>query len=110
MKNLKATKMKKEIVLQNSQTASEVKIQISSIKQSIVLASERTEKELPTSIDNTANDVVNEFKHLSIEQIQLAIKKGALGYAGETYGRLSTQTICIWIRTEHPEKPFVYKY
>lgn len=92
------------------QTISEVQIQTSSIKESIVLAAERTEKELPTSIDNTVNDIISEFKHLSIENIQLAIKKGALGYSGETYGRLSTQTICIWIRTEYPNKPFKYEY
>ncbi len=96
--------------LQNLTNSQDLKTQTFSIKKSIGLAAERTEKELPSSVDNTVADILSEFKHLSTEQIQTAIKKGALGYCGETYGRLSTQTICIWIRNEHPEKPFKYEY
>ena len=88
-----------------------MKTQTSNIEKSIGLAAERIEKELPSSISNTVADIISEFKYLSIEQIQLAIKKGALGHTGETYGRLSTQTLCMWIRKEFPEvKPFVYKF
>lgn len=85
-----------------------MKTQVFNIKKSIGLAAERTEKELPSSVDNTVADILSEFEHLSTEQIQSAIRKGALGYTGQTYGRLSTQTICIWIRAAAAVKP-VYK-
>jgi hypothetical protein len=50
-----------------------------------------------TSIDNTANDIFEEFKHSNISKIREAIRKGSLGYYGQSY-RMSTQEVCVWIR------------
>ena len=44
-------------------------------------------------------DIENQFKETSIDIIQSALKKGALGEYGQTY-KLTTQVICIWIREE----------
>lgn len=49
------------------------------------------------NIDETANDLVNEFSYVNLKQIREALRKGSLGYYGKTY-KLSTQEVCVWVR------------
>jgi hypothetical protein len=49
-------------------------------------------------IDGMVKDIAEEFKHLPISRVQKAIRNGSLGMYGKTFGHVSTQEICIWIR------------
>ena len=92
--------------LELSQNKSENQIRTSELSQSVALAFERTNT-LPKNIDGMVKDIIEEFGNLETNQIQLAIKKGSLGHYGKTFGDVSTQEICIWIRKAYP-KPFKY--
>lgn len=48
-------------------------------------------------INNTIQDIIAEFKYLTLKQIREALRNGSLGLYGNTF-RLSTQEVCIWIR------------
>ena len=49
------------------------------------------------NIDNTINDIYDEFKNLLIKDIRQAIRNGSMGIYGKTF-TLSTQEVCFWIR------------
>ena len=49
------------------------------------------------SIDETINDLLDEFKHVTIKDIRESLRGGGFGKYGRTY-KLSTQEISIWIR------------
>lgn len=66
------------------------------IKQSLVIVMERLKMDFD-SIDETINDLLDEFKHVTIKDIREALRGGGLGKYGRTY-KLSTQEISIWIR------------
>lgn len=51
------------------------------------------------SIDETINDLLDEFKHVTIKDIREALRNGSLAKYGVTY-KLNTQVLCFWIR-EH---------
>jgi hypothetical protein len=68
----------------------------------IAVAFERTSTE-PFNIDNMVKDVINEFGDVQKDDIIKAIRNGGLGMYGKTY-KLSTQEICIWIRSYLKEK------
>lgn len=61
------------------------------------MAFERTNTP-PRNADGMIRDINNEFKGIESETIQKAIKSGSLGKYGKTYGELSTQEVCFWIR------------
>lgn len=82
--------------LQNTQTDLEIQTRKSNIKNSLILALERTGNELKP-LDNMVEDIYNEFYFLKDEEIQKAIRNGSLGIYGKMY-RFSTQEVCIWIR------------
>lgn len=82
-----------------SQKQSGNQIRISNISQSIAVAFERTNTS-PRDVNGMVKDISEEFSYLDIDQIQLAIRKGSLGHFGKTFGDVSTQEICIWIRKE----------
>lgn len=66
------------------------------IKQSLILALERTNT-IAFDLSNMILDIQTEFSRVSEQDIQKAIRKGALGEYGITY-KLSTQVVCVWIR------------
>ena len=72
------------------------------IKQSLILAIQRTELE-PKSIDLITNDLITEFSNIPITDIQKAIRNGALGKYGVSY-RFSSQIVCFWVREFIKEK------
>lgn len=82
--------------LQTSQTNLELTIRESKISQSIAVAFQRTGTD-PYNIEMMVNDIKTEFKFLSDDEIQKAIRNGGLGKYGKTY-KLTTQEVCIWIR------------
>lgn len=55
------------------------------------------------NIDSTVIDISTEFKHLTLSDIRLALKKGALGNYGRSF-KLSTQEVCFWIKEYVKEK------
>lgn len=81
---LKSEQQLEDLILENS------------LKQSLVLAFERTGTE-PYNIDNMVKDVFTEFTNLTDTEITKALRNGSLGYYGKTF-KLTTQDICIWIR------------
>lgn len=44
------------------------------------------------------NDILSEFPNITEFQAKTALRNGGLGLYGKTF-RLSTQELCIWIRT-----------
>jgi hypothetical protein len=49
-------------------------------------------------IDSMVEDVFSEFTYLNEVDIKKALRNGGMGLYGKTY-KLTTQEICIWIRT-----------
>jgi hypothetical protein len=88
--------------LDNSQQLQEVKIPISNLQASILIAFERTMTE-PYNIENMVKDIISEFPKVNPDDILKAIRNGSLGKYGKTY-KLSTQEVCIWIREFLKEK------
>jgi hypothetical protein len=82
--------------LTTSQDNSDLTTPNSNIKQSLILALERTNT-TPFDLSNMISDIESEFSRISVQDIQKAIRKGALGEYGITY-KLSTQVVCFWIR------------
>jgi len=70
------------------------------IEKSIFLAFERTGLVINSmaSIQNICHDLKSVFPNIKEENIIAAIKEGALGAYGRTY-RMSSQEICIWVRS-----------
>ena len=60
------------------------------------LAEDRVELQFK-DIDLTVNDILIEFKNLSIDELKKALRNGGLGKYGRTF-KLSTQEVCFWIR------------
>jgi hypothetical protein len=79
-----------------------VKIPISNLQASILIAFERTMTE-PYNIENMVKDIISEFPKVNPDDILKAIRNGSLGKYGKTY-KLSTQEVCIWIREFLKEK------
>ena len=75
------------------------------IKQSIVVAFARTGTTPPTIeiVDSMVNDVFLEFPNLNEVQLKKALRNGGMGVYGRTF-KLTTQELCIWIRTFLNEK------
>jgi len=48
-------------------------------------------------------DINSEFIGLDTKIIQKVIRDGSLGSYGKTYGNLTTQEICVWIKTVYPK-------
>ena len=67
------------------------------VKLSVVVAFERTGTDVK-NIENIVTDLMLEFSHVNTNDILQAIRNGGLGMYGKTY-KLTTQEICIWIRT-----------
>jgi hypothetical protein len=90
--------------LQQSQAQQEITTQISNqeLEMAIAVAFERTATEF-YNIQNMVKDVINEFGDVQKDDIIKAIRNGGLGMYGKTY-KLSTQEICIWIRSYLKEK------
>jgi hypothetical protein len=82
--------------LQKSQQPQELITRNYNIAQSIIVAMERTKTE-PFDIQNMVVDISEEFKRVSVEDIQQGIKAGSLGKYGCSY-KFCTQTVCVWIR------------
>ena len=74
----------------------EYKIEHSKVETSLQLVEERTSLKF-TNLKNTVKDITSEFNYPE-EVILKAIRNGGFGYYGITR-HLSTQLICIWIRT-----------
>jgi len=71
------------------------------------MAFERTNS-TPKNIEGMVTDIAEEFPKAKIDDIVKILKNGGLGHYGKTFGDLSTQEICIWIRKEseqHPRRP-----
>ncbi len=83
--------------MQKSQVKLEKTILTSDIGQSLAVAFERTNS-IPKNLIQMTNDIATEFKGVPVVTIQKAIRNGSLGMYGKTFGELSTQEICIWIR------------
>lgn len=66
------------------------------LSNSILVAFERTGT-TPFNIDNMVTDIESEFKYLPTDELIKAIRNGGLGAYGITY-KLTTQSICFWIR------------
>jgi hypothetical protein len=49
-------------------------------------------------VNMTSLDIHQEFKYVTLLQIREALRIGSLGGYGRTY-KLSTQEVCIWIRS-----------
>ena len=77
----------------------EGKTRISNLQKSIAVAFQRTNT-TPIDVLPMISDIETEFPKVTTETIQKAIRNGGLGIYGKTYGELSTQEICIWIRKE----------
>lgn len=69
---------------------------VGDIKASLVTVMQRLQMDF-LDIDQTANDIFEEFRFTTIIQIREALRKGSLGSYGRTY-KLSTQEVCVWIR------------
>ena len=82
--------------LQVLQQQLEISHQTNSLKQSLVLAIERTNT-VPFNIENMTKDILTEFPNLNDDSMSMAIRNGSLGKYGRTY-KFSTQEVCIWIR------------
>lgn len=92
--------------LEKSQQGQEKSIRQSEpiLRMAIATAFERTGTD-PYNIDGMINDIFSEFPHLTEEQIKKALRNGGLGVYGKTY-KLTTQEVCIWIRTYYEENRF----
>jgi hypothetical protein len=84
------------------QDNSELTTPNSNIKNSLILALERTNT-IPFDLTNMILDIESEFTRISITDIQKAIRNGSLGKYGATY-KFSTQVVCMWIRQYLKEK------
>ena len=82
----------------------ELRTRTSDLTESIGVSFERTNT-LPRDVKNIVEDVDSEFEGMSTVHLQKAIRNGSLGCYGKTYGELTTQEICIWIRKYISENP-----
>jgi hypothetical protein len=69
---------------------------------SIVLASERVGSEWK-DFTSYVVDIKQEFRFMTIEDIQKAIRSGSLGKYGRTY-KFTIQEVCFWVREYLKEK------
>jgi len=53
-------------------------------------------------------DIYDQYKHESLEDIQLCFKRGGMGEYGNNYNKLSTATLCQWM-SQHLEKKSIQR-
>ena len=91
----------------NSLQKSETKTRIFEISKSMALSFDRLNLPIDELVlENIVKDISSEYKNLTIEQMQKALRNGSFGHYGRTY-RISTQEVSIWIRTYCKEN--IYK-
>jgi hypothetical protein len=81
--------------LMNLQNSLENQDREYNIKASLIVAMDRLRVE-PFDIHNMYLDIESEYKRVSTNEIQNAIRNGSIGKYGSTY-KFNTQSVCIWI-------------
>lgn len=71
------------------------------VKKSLAKVMQRVDMDF-NDISKTTTDICLEFNFLSLDTIREALRKGSLGNFGITF-KLSTQTVCFWIREHHKQ-------
>jgi hypothetical protein len=97
--------MENKLTLQNTQNNLDLQVVNKcgiKIIQVLLLASDRMGVEIK-NIENVALDVYDSFKHVKIQEIEIAIKNGSLGKYGIQY-KLTSHIICFWIYQYLKEK------